>query len=406
MIVYFFLSFFLSLPSVASDTPVKYLEEFRAEESSLKEIRLDRPRTYDLQESGKKIKVALPADFPWMKIKGKSVLNDPIIFSVSSLTNPKLMSCHLFVLSPHGKLQYYQRRPRYCSDFRPHVIDGKTYYSFVDVIEFVNYIGFIGNRVILDAAFREVKRIQIPLDSHEFLLFGLDHWIAYEFELGRLKNGQLYVDKRLRERKNGKLVFDWGVSDYLRQYGTEASLNMVLTKYQGENVLELHHLNSIQIVGDKLFLGLGHEGVALLDRNSKKLEWVLGGINDSFRLPVQQMPMFNHSATFDERSKTVTLFSNRTWGTLGLPRARILRYHVDLDKKELRKFEILRDKNETAYFLGSLEIFSDILNIGFGTKDVAHQDFLEVDGARNETLSIAMEKDWSVYRFYRGPQIQ
>ena len=76
-------------------------------------------------------------------------------------------------------------------DFKKHVIGGKTYYSYHDQI--ASYDGYglegyaPGERVIMDENFNEIKRITFeesdvvkkgdPLDGHDFLMIGPDHYI-------------------------------------------------------------------------------------------------------------------------------------------------------------------------------------------------------------------------------------
>lgn len=347
-----------------------------------------------------------PENFPWMQIKGKSVSSDPVVFSVSSITRADRVSCHLFSLSGEGEIIFYEYFPKFCGDFRPHRLGRNVFYSYSDINEIVNYVGFIGPRVILDSEFNKIRTIDLPLDSHEFIMLGDNHFISFEFELGRLKNGHPYLNKRIRERKDGKIIFDWGVSDFFRETNSETAMNSFLTTFRGETVVELHHLNSIHLLkNNKMLVGLGFDGVALLDRKEGKLDWVLGGVNDSFNLPMDQQPLFNHSASYDEKTNSVYLLSNRSWGKFGKTFTRVLKYNLDPKEKKLKSFTVLRDKKEVVYLLGSLEVRGKYLNIGFGTKETAEYDFLEVDFKGKETFSITMDKDWSVYRFYRLPSL-
>ncbi len=83
-------------------------------------------------------------------------------------------------------------------------------------------VGLFGTRILLSDDMRVLKRIEEIYDGHEFILFSLDHWIGMEVQLDRLSGGAVYLDKRLRERKNGTIVFDWGVSDFIKQTNTPA----------------------------------------------------------------------------------------------------------------------------------------------------------------------------------------
>jgi hypothetical protein len=345
-----------------------------------------------------------PDSFPELRQSGKSEINLPLIFSVSSLTSKKLAPCHLIILSPGGELQFSRSLDVGCNDFRPHRIGGELFYSYALVDQTISSIGYIGPRVILDKDFNEVKRVAHTNDMHDFLLLSLNHWVGFEFVLGRLSSGKVFLDKRLREWKDGKMIFDWGASDIIRQYGSEAATSILQTEYQGEVVAELFHMNAIQKISDRGFVvGLGHEGVAFLDRASKKLTWVLGGLYDNFNLRMSQHPLFNHTPYFDEKKGELTLFSNRSWGAIGVSPPRILRYQLNVDKKAMKSLKILRVKDEYVFVMGSLQLTGNYLSIGFGSKDFGELDFLEMHEDGKENWKLSLDKGRTVYRFYREP---
>ncbi len=359
---------------------------------------------WSFQDKTHTLNVRLPDSFPWMKQDGKSKLENPLIFSVSALTDLKFNHCHLFVLSPAGEVNFYRSLDQQCHDFRPHSIGGKNFYSYAEVNETINYVGYVGPRVILDDQFHEIKKIAPQNDMHDFILLAPDHWIGFEFELARLSNGKPYLNKRLREWKEGKLILDWGASDIISQFQTEAASNIIQTDYRGEVVAELYHMNSIQLLKDgSLFVGLGHDGAGLLDRKTKKLRWVLGGLHDSFRLSMPEQPLFNHTPVYHEDTGVIELFSNRSWGVIGTSPARILKYKIDLSQKKLLDYKVLRVRDEFVYVMGSLQIVKGISSIGFGSKNIGHVDFLEMSEDRKENWKITFEKVRTIYRFYRVP---
>ena len=123
-------------------------------------------------------------------------------------------------------------------DFKKHVVDGKTYYSYHDQnADFDNYglLGYApGERVILDEDFNEVKRITMEesdvtekgtgADGHDFLLIDLDHYILSCYVKENVKNVPGYPDgtnviySYLQEVKDGEVVWDWKTIDYPELY--------------------------------------------------------------------------------------------------------------------------------------------------------------------------------------------
>ncbi len=361
--------------------------------------------TIEENHSRKKISVSiLPSNFPHIRQKGNSALKLPLIFSVTSPSDWKnYPGCHLFVLSSSGEIDFYRNLPDQCIDFRPHDIEGKRFYSYSQLGEFINHVGNIGTRVILDENFHEIKRVN-NTDHHEFHLLGSDHWISMEYRLGRLSGGKSFLDKRIVERKADKIIFDWGVSDYMKQSGSELALKATLTEFRNEVVAEIFHFNRIQLIGEKGFvLGLGNDGIAYLDKESKKIIWTLGGIYDDFNLSIGEQPLFNHAAQFFPDTGKLYLFSNHHFAKVGSVDARILSYDLDVERKKLLKFTVLRNKKEMSLLMGSLELTGDILSVGFGTKEVSSSDFIEMKENGDELWTIGFDRGWAVYRFYRSP---
>ncbi len=347
----------------------------------------------------------LPASFPYFKMAGTSVINKPLITAVYQLpiqlNSSEEQGCHLLILSPKGELLFQRKINEQCSDFRPHDINGERYYSYQIVDQTEISVGFFGPRVILDPAMKPVKTVAYGYDGHEFILYGLDHWLGMEVELGRMISGLPYLDKRIRERKDGKILFDWGASDYIKQFGSEAMATSYLASFQGEVVGELLHLNAIQTIGDKgLLISLGMNGVAYLNKETKKIDWVLGGFNDQFSLRKEEHPVFLHNPWFDPATSRLVLFSN--WG-FGLAKySRVLAYDLDLKEKRVKKFTELRAKDELVMIQGSLQLTEGVLTLSFGTKEKAKNDIVEMKGAE-ETWALSFGKGRHVYRAYRAP---
>ncbi len=345
----------------------------------------------------------LPESFPFFHLHGRSVIDKPIITAVYE-TEKKISTdkiCHLLILSPVGELVFQRKLENKCSDFRPHDLEGKRYYSYQLVESTEPSVGHFGPRIILDSEFKPIQTVAPYFDSHEFILLGKDHWLGIEIELSRMASGLPYFNKRVRERKNGKIIFDWGVSDYLKQFGSEATANSYVATYHGEIVAELLHINSVQSIGESGYVvSLGMNGVVYVNKETRKVDWVLGGFNDQFSLKREEYPVFQHTAWLDPENNRLSLFAN--WGS-GLAKVtRVLSYDLDLIKKKVKKFTEIRAKGESSLILGSVQLSGGVYTISFGTKDWAKHDIIEMDGDK-DTLSISFPRDRNVYRVYREP---
>lgn len=345
----------------------------------------------------------LGEDFPWMQAQGKSLLGLPIIFSASPL-HTRQARCNLVVLSAQGEVLFHRRLEVMCMDFRPHQVQGKTYYSYQEVLNSISDVGTFGPRVLLDENFHPIERFDYNFDGHEFLLLGRHHWVAIEIAIGRLKNGRAFLDRRVRERDQGRIVFDWGNANFLTDSGTEATLLSSLHLYQGELLLDLIHLNSLQrlATGD-LIVGLGTNGVAYVNRAKQRHEWVLGGAVDEFSLTPQQQPVFQHNAHFDSTTNELHLYSNFAGPTNKSYSSRVLRYRLNPLQRKVLSFTVLREKQELSVVMGSLQVHGEVLSIGVGTKVYGKHDFVEqVTGKEVLTFQFS-SPDVVVYRIYRGP---
>jgi hypothetical protein len=347
----------------------------------------------------------LADNFPYMTQTGRSVLSLPLIFSVTSPSSTKRYTCHLVILAGDQELVFYRQLPIVCDDFRPHQTENGLLYSYQEVQEGVAEVGLFGNRVILSDDMRVLKRIDEIYDGHEFILLSPDHWIGMEVLLDRLSGGAVYLNKRLRERKNGAIVFDWGVSDFIKQTNSEGVCSASLIKFKNEVVVDLVHMNSIQILNaDEWLVGLGHSGVGLLSKSKNRLEWIFGGFADQFSLTAEQASIFLHTPIFNVRESTLYLFSNRGAGALvGTAPARVLKYELDVPQRRVKTFSVLRDQGEVVRQMGGLQIEGDVLSISFGSAEKVAHHFVEMKGDI-ETWSLSVnEPGTMVYRFYRRP---
>lgn len=367
-----------------------------------KRITLRSPDPVGVRLGGRRFELRpLPADFPRYQFSGRSRLNLPIVFSASK-HDDTVDSCHLLVLSGDGVIDFYRRLPYPCVDFRPHIVGGKLYYSYHHTKAGARGLGYVGTRTVLDAEFRPLETLAQELDHHEFLFLRPGHWVGIELKLGRLRSGMAYYDKRVREWKDGKLVFDWGVADFLRQFDSEAAAMIRLTDWNGELVADVLHLNSVQRVGDDGFLvGLGTNGVAFVERSSSKVRWVLGGLNDQFGLSHAQHPHFSHTPYFEPARQELVLFSN---GRLFDGVTQVLSYRLDLKEKRLVKFEVLRSADELSSLLGSVQVIEGQLSLSFGLKSRGAYDFLEQAPTGEVSASFKFLSPQAVpYRIYRRP---
>lgn len=220
-------------------------------------------------------------------------------------------------------------------DFKKHVIDGKTYYSYHDQIADYDNFGFAGfapgERVVLDENFNEVKRITFeesdvvekghPLDGHDFLMIDLDHYILSGYLKDTIYNhpdypeGSSVVYSYLQEVKDGEVVWDFQAVDYPELYDlvvTDGSDTADDFANEETDVPDIVHFNAMRLDSDgNLVCSFRHLSTVLcLDRtkDSDQIKWKLSGKGDEFGLTEVQKTSCQHYVTVD--GDHITVFDN------------------------------------------------------------------------------------------------
>ena len=196
-----------------------------------------------------------------------------------------------------GNLLYYRFEPTDyngtfkelgCWDFKKHVFDGKTYYSYhaPDWKYGENATtGYVpGMRILMDDHYNPIDTIHAlasldgylpdgsPLDGHDFYFFSPTHWIASASYVKRdLLDGTSRAVAYLQEVDNGKVVFDWWSSRHpeLKTMGSP----------EFDTSDDYVHFNSIDVLpnGDWLVSFRALSSIAVIDHNYGAIKWIQNG---------------------------------------------------------------------------------------------------------------------------------
>ena len=196
-----------------------------------------------------------------------------------------------------GHLLYYRFEPTDyngtfkelgCWDFKKHVFDGKTYYSYhaPDWKYGENATtGYVpGMRILMDDHYNPIDTIHAlasldgylpdgsPLDGHDFYFFSPTHWIASASYVKRdLLDGTSRAVAYLQEVDNGKVVFDWWSSRHpeLKTMGSP----------EFDTSDDYVHFNSIDVLpnGDWLVSFRALSSIAVIDHNYGAIKWIQNG---------------------------------------------------------------------------------------------------------------------------------
>ncbi len=299
-------------------------------------------------------------------------------------------------------------------DFKKHVVNGKTYYSYHDQnAQYDNY-GFQGyapgERVIMDENFNEIKRITFeasdtvekgaPLDGHDFLMIDLDHYILSGYIKDTIYNhpdypeGSSVVYSYLQEVKDGEVVWDFKVVDYPELYTLIVTDGDETANDFANNVTDvpdITHFNAMRLDDDgNLVCSFRHLSTILcLDRTKRtdQILWKLSGAGDEFSLSDEQKTSCQHYVTVD--GDFVTVFDNGNRNQ----RTRVLSYKIDRENKnaELVKSYYPGDKFSSA--CGSAQhIDGELYVLGFGRAENDAQCMAVYDFASGrELMSVELD---------------
>jgi len=275
-------------------------------------------------------------------------------------------------------------------DFKKHVIDGETYYSYHDQLDGQDKLGIEGyapgERVILDSGFNEVKRITFeasdtvaqghPLDGHDFLLIDLDHYIMSGYIKDRVYNipdypeGSNVVYSYLQEVEDGEVVWDWRSIDYPELYSlTVTDAVATANDFANEKVEapDYVHFNAMRLKDDgTLVCSFRHLNTIMgLDRtrDTDQILWKLSGNADEFGLTSDQRTSSQHYVTVD--GDTIRAFDNHN----STEKTRIVSYRIDWENMCLAEdgFDSYRIDGKFSSACGSAQYLGgEMYALGWG----------------------------------------
>jgi EmrB/QacA subfamily drug resistance transporter len=174
-----------------------------------------------------------------------------------------------------------------------------------------------GEYVVVDQHYRTVARLKATggwvLTVHELAIDGEDAWVTANKNIpmdlskyGGAYNGAL-VDSAVQEYnlKTGKLVRNWDALDHIPLSQSQASLPTNGFPW------DAYHVNAIDLTGNEKFLVSMRNtwGAYLVDIDTGRIEWILGGKRSSFKFGPGAAFQWQHDARLKNGS-TVSMFDD------------------------------------------------------------------------------------------------
>jgi hypothetical protein len=326
------------------------------------------------QESGKPKRLhvqLLDSSFPRYETEGKSVLDSAFTASPRG---------RLFLFSPEGDILFYRKLERATTDFKPHVVNGQLYFSFLKVEEINANINAEGTRVLMNDRFDVIRKLPWSSDIHGFEMLGKDHFLLSSYEKNTKRFGRCYVEQFAREYDHGRKVFELGTLDLLAKGYPYRQMDVM--RFEDQDCLHAYHLNSLQALpSGKVMLAYRDEGIYFVDRKSKRPAFVFLGLNDQFQVGNEIRPHRHHTASFDEKTGRLLLFDNN----VAAPDegSRLIDYTLDVAKKSVKQAKVLAPLKFYAPLLGGVERSGDdVYSVSGGKLEKGNLDFFEVAGGK------------------------
>jgi hypothetical protein len=278
-------------------------------------------------------------------------------------------------------------------DFKKHVINGVTYYSYHSndpAFDSRKISGFNpGKRVIMNSHYRPIKTIHLkaskdgtvsagePVDGHDFYMYGLNHYIVSSYIQRQLESGRTVYAAYLQEVENGAVVFDWWSSSHSEMetwgdpiYGTPD---------------DYVHYNSIDILPDGNWLcSFRHlSSVLIIDRVNKT-----GNILQRFSGVNNNVHHFHgqHYVRYNSTQGTLSLFNNGN----DVESTSLLKFNINSNGEATGCSELVSDGYYTRA-CGSLTFSGNNTIAGWGIPGSTTQNdriLTEYDAAGNEIFGL------------------
>ena len=316
------------------------------------------------------------------------------------------------IIDNEGRLIWFQARPgvQAATEFRAQTYRGKPVLTYWDGTSRQG-IG-VGDLVILDQAYREIRRFTAPNgfrpDLHEFLITADDTAVLISYpsvrtdlrRIGGARN-QLTVDSVIQEIDiaTGLIVFEW---HSLGHIGLAETFSAPIRN--PEVPFDYAHFNSVNLDRDGDFIASARNTWAVykIDRETSAIRWRLGGRQSSFKLGAGVKFAWQHDAQRREPDGAITLFDNSAFPPVR-KHTRVLAITLDERRRTARlKSAYLHPRKLLVATQGNVQNLPDGGSfVGWGSQ----RYFTEYDARGRVRWDARLSVGFESYRAYRLPWV-
>lgn len=321
-----------------------------------------------------------------------------------------------------GNILFYKECNPHVFDFKPHEINGKLYYTYLEgaisnddfILENVGYKQ--SRAVVMNDKYQVIDTVDHlfttdyvmanhSLENHDFLMLDVGHYIisgyvAVEVDDFDTPNTKIAASV-IQEIKDGELLMSFNSTNSKDLYAHSVEKNF----YDTETYSDYLHVNSVSIDprDENLVVSARNsDSLYKINRKTGEVMWTLGGLFDEFNLTEEQKFDKQHFAKFQEDGSLI-LFDNGTRNH----QTRILEFFINDDDKTIENYQEHKLDRQYAISLGSaIKIDDSNYIFGWGINYFDNSIFWEANVDTEEVAfklitTVKDNNSYRVYRFYK-----
>ncbi|MDO4272843.1 MAG: aryl-sulfate sulfotransferase [Eubacteriales bacterium] len=347
----------------------------------------------------------LPEDFPAVTPQGESS-RDGYYYTT--------MGNYVVKFDSKGQVVFFRKaNAKNAGPFRRNEIDGEVIYSYLEGRSSSTYVPLseIGYRqtalILLDEQYQKIDEVpymantekvpaNYPLENHDYLILGKNHYILTTYAGRKVNNipptvegyeyGANVVACIFQEVKDGECIFEWDSTDHPELYAASREAG----DYTNDSRIwaDYVHFNAVAVdPKDNNFICSYRnlDSIVKIDRETGEIIWVLGGDLDDFGLTEDQQFHRQHNVTVTDDGSILLFDNGCLTNVLGYPEmsskekaegeasqvSRGLKLTLDEENMEVTAMKEYKVENFYAATMGSAQILDDSTDtvlLGWGGK--------------------------------------
>lgn len=369
----------------------------------------------------------LPEDFPELTPQGEGAKSG---YYYTTMGN------YVVKFDTKGQVVFYRNaNATNAGPFRRNEVDGEIIYSYLEAQDPSPHVALTGigyrttKLVMLNEQYEKIEEVpymaatekvpeNYPLENHDYLILGKDHYILTTYVGKRVTNipstvegseyGANVVACIFQEVKDGECIFEWDSTDHpelyaaSREAGDYANNSRVWSDYV--------HFNAIVIdPKDNNFVCSYRDldSILKIDRETGEILWTLGGDGDDFDLTEEQQFHRQHNITITEDGSYLMFDNGCLTNILGYPvqsaeetaegqanqYSRAVKFVLDEENMEVTDFQEYEMENFYSSSMGSAQIIDDSTDtvlMGWGGRSRTGMPLFSEFSTQTETVNFEM----------------